>query len=694
MGKQRNKQKKVKSRANPLGNKITTEAQQSMSESVIPEDKVLPVITQLSSVKPEERAWAAACISNLLMSNEATRDLLLGNRIVVKLIERLTDDSREVVEEVLGTLRNLASVAPTVVKEYYNRDILTHLSGLLPQLTQTLDRVLKKEPFVDEADKEQRVSIWDFAENFIYIIWAISEASDKYIKAINRLNMINFFISFLSAADQCPTRVVVAAGQCLTTLTEDNKDIYIEFQNHPEYINMLFNILTRFDSPDKILVRVLACAILMNLKEVVQLSGSSWDDDRDALSELNKTVLPILVSSLDFDIQEAANQTIAAVQSGNIRQPEETAAEEITPKPKQPLTDEEIYIKNVEDRLSTLQLSLEILADICIQNDNDQDGWEEADEMMEGGDDNLEEDQLADQINEDNIDRYLDEAANMIHNDNEKQITEENLELLRSNSILHAFVYQIFPKLILLATPTSLSFPATTTDASSTVTLGLQMTHQRALECFNNFLLAMNDLPTKLWFKEHVNDAKQSWQWLFETAHKIGSAPSSDMRDMVLEVMVGCLWSLGRGLGQNIPLGATDVATLCGAYQSANQDSSMRVKVIGCLGPIASRQGDINTNKNIGEFVMNVLRHSQTSPEVRIESLNLLYDVYSDCAFDYDEPVFVQSDYLSQLKQLLPPIRSMVKAIDRRKQFDLRSRADEALTNLVAFIKYKSNERK
>lgn len=57
---------------------------------------------------------------------------------------------------------------------------------------------------------------------------------------------------------------------------------------------------------------------------------------------------------------------------------------------------------------------------------------------------------------------------------------------------------------------------------------------------------------------------------------------------------------------------------------------------------------------------MNVLRHSQTSPEVRIESLNLLYDVYSDCAFDYDEPVFVQGDYLSQLKQLLPPIRSMV----------------------------------
>jgi hypothetical protein len=39
------------------------------------------------------------------MSNESTRQLLLSKRIVVLLIERLTDDNQEVIEEVLGTLR-------------------------------------------------------------------------------------------------------------------------------------------------------------------------------------------------------------------------------------------------------------------------------------------------------------------------------------------------------------------------------------------------------------------------------------------------------------------------------------------------------------------------------------------------------------------------------------------------------------
>lgn len=111
----------------------------------------------------------------------------------------------------------------------------------------------------DQDEEARRRTVWDFAENLIYLIWSLSEASDKYIKAINRLNIVPFLISFLSYADQCPTKLVVAAGQCLTTLTDDNKDIYIEFQNHPEYAKMLYGILDKFKGNDRILVQVLAC---------------------------------------------------------------------------------------------------------------------------------------------------------------------------------------------------------------------------------------------------------------------------------------------------------------------------------------------------------------------------------------------------------------------------------------------------
>ncbi|KAI8065835.1 armadillo-type protein [Gongronella butleri] len=686
MGKQRVKKAVRKTnRPNPIV-RASAGMEQGMKEAAVQEEQVLPVINKLTSADPSERSWAAACISNLVMSSEATRKLILGKRIVPMLLERLTDDKQEVIEECLGTLRNLASVEPTLVREYYNSDILTVLSTLLPRITETLDRVLKKEPVQDDDDKERRQTIWDFAENFIYIIWGITEESDKYIRAINRLNLVNFFISFLAAADQCPTRVVVAAGQCLTTLTEDNKDIYIEFQNHPEYIQMLFGILNKFDTPDKVLVRVLACAILQNVKEVVQLSGS-WDEEQDALSELNKTVMPILVSCLDYDIQEAADKTAAAVQSGKVRS--QAQNEEITPKPKQPLTDEEQYIQGVEDRLSTMQLALELLAEMCVpENDDENGGWEEAQDGGDEGDATMMDgdEEMVDHLDESNVDAYYEKEAEAMAQDNQ---TDKDVG---ANPILHSFTFQVIPGLIKLATPTKLSYVG---DASPSpnVSLGLALTHERALECFNNFLLAINEIPTKPWFKHNRSDALQAWPWLFQTAHHIGSAPASAQRDAALEAIVGCLWSLGRGLGQDIPLQPNDVATLCGAYQAANAQSSMRVKVVGCLGPIAARQGDIATNKTIGDFVMNCLRDASTSIAVRIEALNLIYDVYSDENFDYDLPVYVQGQFSNQLQQMVPATRKMVKSIDRRKEFDLRARADEALMNLVAFIKYKASER-
>ncbi|KAI8975665.1 armadillo-type protein [Mycotypha africana] len=677
--------KSAKRRSNPLGNRVTSGVQRGLDEQqpTLQSDQVLPVVQKLSSQDATERAWSAACISNLVLSNTANLKLLLSKGIVAQLIKLLGDDSREVVEESLGTLRNICSIDPAVCHEYFAKGILTPLSAMLPQISHIIDLVLKDASLADEADQDRRTSIWDVAENFIYIIWSLSETSDNYIKAINRLNIIAFLISFLSAADQCPTKVVIAAGQCLTTLTDDNKDIYIEFQNHPDYIQTMLNILDKFDSPEKILVRVLCCAILMNIREIVQLSGS-WDDERDAVEELNRKFMPILISSLDFDIQNAANECKVAIDSGNVTRHDEST--EITPKPKQPLTQQDIYINNTIERLTTLQLSLELLSNICLQDESDEDGWEDSDENM----DEAEADGMADKLTEDNIDEYFNDMEKL---GGSSAAVEENA--LRSSPVINMFTVEVFPRLIQLSTPTVLSFPQNPT-LNFGVTPSLALTHQRALECLNNFFLAMNDIPSQFWFKEHVEEAKRTWSWLFSTANTIGSAPESQDRNDLLEIIVGCLWALGRGLGQNIPLEPSHVPMLCAAFTASSIDS-MRVKIVGTLGPIATRQGDISTNKDIGVFVMDLLGNlcSQRSQvDVVVEALNVIYDTYSDCAFDYDEPVYVQGNFNNRLKQLLPLFKSMVKSVDRRKNFDLRARCDEALMNLVAFIKYKATERR
>jgi hypothetical protein len=174
-----------------------------------------------------------------------------------------------------------------------------------------------------------------------------------------------------------------------------------------------------------------------------------------------------------------------------------------------------------------------------------EDGWEDAGEDMEQDQDAEE---MTDNLNEDNVDNYLRDAEKLGDNTTSTAVDEA---VVRSNPVLSNFTFKIFPQLLALATPTSVSFPQDTTFAPG-VTQGLTLTHQRALECLNNFLLAMNEVPSKFWFKEHISDATKTWSWLFQNAILIGTARASEDRDFILEAIVGCLWALGRGLGENI----------------------------------------------------------------------------------------------------------------------------------------------
>lgn len=155
--------------------------------------------------------------------------------------------------------------------------------------------------------------------------------------------------------------------------------------------------------------------------------------------------------------------------------------------------------------------------------------------------------QMADNLNEENVDEYLRDAENL--GEGTAATVEESV--IRSSPVVNNFTTNIYPRLLQLASPTTLSFTQEYPLASG-IKQGLALTHQRALECLNNFLLAMNETPSKFWFKEHVDDASKTWSWLFATAHTIGSAPDSEERNDVLEAIVGCLWALGRGLGVNI----------------------------------------------------------------------------------------------------------------------------------------------
>ncbi|KAJ1661043.1 hypothetical protein GGF38_003851, partial [Coemansia sp. RSA 25] len=77
-----------------------------------------------------------------------------------------------------------------------------------------------------------------------------------------------------------------------------------------------------------------------------------------------------------------------------------------------------------------------------------------------------------------------------------------------------------------------------------------------------------------------------------------------------------------------------------------------------------------------------------------IEALDLIYDIYGDQGYDYDEPVFVRGGFLAKLRDCYLPMRKLVKTVDRRIRRELRDRGDLVVQNMRGFIDYKDSERR
>lgn len=71
---------------------------------------------------------------------------------------------------------------------------------------------------------------------FSYSERFLSEASDKYITAVNRMNIVTFLSSFLTSSAHCPTRVVIAAGK-----------IYMHIYKRKEMIDYIRTMLEYID---------------------------------------------------------------------------------------------------------------------------------------------------------------------------------------------------------------------------------------------------------------------------------------------------------------------------------------------------------------------------------------------------------------------------------------------------------------
>ncbi|KAJ2615918.1 hypothetical protein H4S08_001030 [Coemansia sp. RSA 1365] len=715
-----------RSRNNPLGAPAVSGAVTTVQSK----EEVPVLITKLSSSDANDRAWAAASANNLLAAGDAkVRRMLLSNRISSALIERLSDSVPDVVALASGALCSLAAVDQGAAEEIGRRNVYGAIQPLIPRLASSIDGIVKQSAEGARLDGEGRKAVFLTTDNLLTVLWILCETVPSSLKQINGMTLIPFIVSFFKVADKLPISLVQTAGRLLHALTEDNMPAKRALLSHPGSVGVLYSAVKTEQlggtgsGDDVAVVRMLAGAVLVNLKgpAMEQIEKQNAGSPEGSLAEevqmwddATREILRIVGAITSFDAQAAAAHAATLVRDG---------------------MEKEVDLDRLRAQMDYVQMALELAANIFTDEGASDDTAADAKDAAAVEEENLSHDENSkhDGMDDDSgSGGESDGNEGFDHDDMEdvlerEKTSDQGTENAVQQSVLGMFIESIVPALLRLAEPTRMSLlPAAiaecaaeadsaAADLAETAVEGFVALHERALGCFNNFLLVMEE-TLKPWFYQHSHCVETWWRFLISVAEHIlgvedatGKRSDADrsLRWAVLEPAVSCMWTLARCVDGAVPASMEQIEGIIRLCESA-PSTDVRVKTAGVLGNIARRQpGFVDENRRAGVYLLEqvvarplgALAQSDAGladgidPEPILEALDLLFDVYGDMAYDYDEPVFVRGGLLSQLRQLYQPMRRLCKSVDRRKKRRLRDRCDLATINLRAFIDYKASER-
>ncbi|KAJ1938501.1 hypothetical protein GGF37_004788, partial [Kickxella alabastrina] len=547
-----------KDRSSPL----SARAVEGAATCVESKEEVPALLKKLVSSDANDRVWAAASASNLLMSDDPqVRRMLLSNNIIAALIERLSDSVPDVVIQATGALHNLVAADQGAAEEITRKNIFAAIQSLIPRLAKSIDDIIKDNEDGKKLDSNDRKAVFLTTDNLISILWVLCETVPSSLKQINDMALIPFLVSFFNVIGKLPPSLIQTAGQFLYTLADDNVHAKRALVAQPNAIQNLMKVATTQQSfelvsnEDVAVIRILAGGILCNVKFVIfaQLEktyqyrpGGIPADETKPWDDLSRTLLQIISDYVTFDIHAAAAHAAASVRAISTSRAEAVANGTETVSS----TKQESELDQLNTRMSYVQLALELAANIFTEE-----GATEADEAVSekkadnavsakadtpkaadedhemAGDNDDEEEHDADEeyasaaSGDENDSDFEDEDQNDFDEDDmeelladERTIAKEADETIQ-HSILGMFLNVIVPSLRLLAEPTKMSTLATaikecsvseTADEASlkmiiSVSETFATLHERALGCFNNFLLVIED-SLKSWFRLHSDN--------------------------------------------------------------------------------------------------------------------------------------------------------------------------------------------
>lgn len=532
-----------------------------------------------------------------------------------------------------------------------------------------LEALKSSSPAFAKLPKAQQGFIWSIADALSILIGELGQAQEEVLKAVTTNTSIARFLFGLSSHSSTTAEVLSSALACLMTLSEDNRAFCEMILNDQE--TFCYRNLKKLSESGG-LRAALSCGVLHNL-----FSALEWHDHSPGLeSACDAVLVPLLsreISSARLDVEDT--------------------------------------------HWDVLQTTLEVLASIATnlqttleKGNKAEDEWQgikdDDDQVMDLDDD------VDDTVDDDNIngvDHSDDEDDEAAGNDDDSEMDDEELladmervtgadhepeEPARLDDLptLSNFLEAAVPSLVRI----------TSSSPASEEALAIQGV---ALSVLNNLAWTVSSLD----FSNGENaTVRKVWYpvgcaiWEKTVTHVL----SNDTADVELAALVTSLaWAISRTLGGKTPVQGDEHRKFISLYKAAKnmpepaqavEDpfQGLGVKCIGVLGQLARDPCPVGVNREIGIFLITIISAATEVPTADVvEALDQFYDIYGDEGLACDNEVFWKDKFLEHLEGAVPKIKSMVKSIDKRKQSELRLRAEEAVTNMPRFIAYKKKHR-
>ncbi|KAJ3112062.1 hypothetical protein HDU96_004987 [Phlyctochytrium bullatum] len=241
------------------------------------------------SPKTEERSWAAAAISHLVLDIETRTELVKGG-VVSALVKAVKAESHlGIIVELLGSIRNLinASDGDDVALELINLDCAQLAIKVVTFITSN------KTP-ANEAEAETLKHKLDMSEQVLNILWSLAEVSLDVVQLVSTDEMVSLLFMLLEPNEKLPHSLLQCSAQILNTITDDNESFNEKLKQRVSGGSILHRISSAAGSPfdqwDDLIQGLLvslgavqfALEFLTNLfTEDLNKSADQWEDVSD-----------------------------------------------------------------------------------------------------------------------------------------------------------------------------------------------------------------------------------------------------------------------------------------------------------------------------------------------------------------------------------------------------------------------------